>query len=197
MTRAVGAVLAISWVLLGMPELTALDVWVHDELARPEWLRATAFVVSLVLGPTIGWAFAAVLFVLAWRRRDLRLWKALALHGLCCATLLTRWLFDRVRPVEYHLPSYPSGHTVAVASVGFTMVVLLRREVMWPVVLSAVPAVLVAGFARVVLEMHWVTDVIGAVLGVTGVGLLAALALGLVTSGRELVPHLVRPRRDP
>jgi membrane-associated phospholipid phosphatase len=170
---------------------------VHDELPRPEWLRTTAFVVSLVLGPTLGWAFAAVLFVLAWRRRDLRLWKALALHGLCCATLLVRWLFDRVRPIEYHLPSYPSGHTVAVASVGFTMVVLLKRGELWPVVLSAVLAVLVAGFARVVLEMHWVTDVIGAVLGVTGVGLVAALALGLVTSGRELVPHLVRPRRRP
>ena len=197
MTRVVAALLVISWILLGMPEVTWLDVWVHDALPRPEWLRTTAYIVGLVLGPTLGWGFAAVLFALAWRRRDLRLWKALALHGLCCATLLTRWLFDRMRPIEYHLPSYPSGHTVAVASVGFTMVVLLRRGVLWPVVLSAVLAVLVAGFARVVLEMHWVTDVIGAVLGVTGVGLVAALALGLVTSGRELVPHLVRPRRHP
>jgi membrane-associated phospholipid phosphatase len=192
MTRVIAAVLVISWVLLGMPEVTSLDVWVHDALPRPEWLRVAAYVVSLVLGPTIGWAFAAVLFALAWRRRDLRLWKALALHALCCATLLTRWLFDRMRPIEYHLPSYPSGHTVAVASVGFTMVVLFRRGVLW-----AVLAVLVGGFARVVLEMHWVTDVIGAVLGVTGVGLVAALALGLVTSGRELVPHLARPRRRP
>ncbi len=192
MTRALGAVLVISWVLLGLPEVTGLDVWVHDTVPRPEWLRAGAFVVSLVLGPTIGWAFAAVLTVLAWRRRDVRLWKALALHAICCATLLTRWLFDRVRPIEYHLPSYPSGHTVAVASVAFTMVVLLRRGVLW-----AVLAVLVAGFARVVLEMHWVTDVVGAVLGVTGAGLLAGLALGLVTSVRELVPHLVRPRRRP
>ncbi|SEQ66442.1 undecaprenyl-diphosphatase [Lentzea xinjiangensis] len=192
MTRAVAAVLVISWVLLGMPELTGLDAWVHDALPRPEWLRDIAFVVSLVLGPTLGWAFAAVLFGLAWWRHDPRLWKALAVHGLCCATVLTRYLFDRVRPVEYHLPSYPSGHTVAVASIGFTLVVLLKRGVLW-----AVLAVLVAGFARVVLEMHWVTDVIGAVLGVTGVGLVAALALGLVTSGRELVPRLVRPRRRP
>ena len=192
MTRALGAVLVISWVLLGLPELTALDVWVHDALPRPEWLRTVAFVVSLVLGPTIGWAFAAVLAVVAWKRRDARLWKVLALHAICSATVLTRWLFDRVRPIEYHLPSYPSGHTVAVASVGFTMVVLLKRGVLW-----AVLAVLVGGFARVVLEMHWVTDVVGAVLGVTGVGLLAGLALGLVTSVRELVPHLARPRRRP
>lgn len=192
MTRVVAALLVISWILLGMPEVTGLDVWVHNAMPRPEWLRTTAYVVGLILGPTIGWAFAAVLFVLAWRRRDLRLWKALALHALCCATLLTRWLFDRVRPIEYHLPSYPSGHTVAVASVGFTMVVLAKRGVLW-----AALAVLVAGFARIVLEMHWVTDVIGAVLGVTGVGLVAALLLGLVTSGRELVPLLVRPRRRP
>jgi undecaprenyl-diphosphatase len=192
MTRVLAALLVVSWLLLGLPEATGLDVWVHDGLPRPDWLRATAYGMSLVLGPTLGWSFAAVLFVLAWRRRDLRLWKALALHGLCCATVLARWLFDRVRPVEYHLPSYPSGHTVAVASVAFTLVVLLRRWVLW-----AVLAVLVSGFARIVLEMHWVTDVVGAMLGVTGVGLIAALALGLVTSGRELVPHLVRPRRDP
>ncbi|MGI5501827.1 phosphatase PAP2 family protein [Lentzea sp. CA-135723] len=192
MTRALAAVLVISWVLLGLPETTSLDVWVHDVLPRPEWLQATAFAIGLVLGPTVGWAFAAVLFVLAWKRRDVRLWKALALHAICCATLLTRFLFDRVRPIEYHLPSYPSGHTVAVASTGFTLVVLLRRGVLW-----AALAVLVGGFARVVLEMHWVTDVVGAVLGVTGVGLLAAMALGLVTSGRELVSHLGRPRRHP
>ncbi|WP_045309308.1 phosphatase PAP2 family protein [Lentzea aerocolonigenes] len=192
MTRVVAAVLVISWILLGMPEVTGLDVWVNDVLPRPEWLRTAAFATGLVLGPTIGWGFAAVLVVLAWRRRDPRLWKALALHSICCATLLTRWLFDRARPLEYHLPSYPSGHTVAVASVAFTMVVLTKRGVLWGVL-----AVLVAGFARVVLEMHWLTDVIGAVLGVTGVGLVAALALGLVTSGRELVPHLVRPRRRP
>jgi undecaprenyl-diphosphatase len=192
MTRALAAVLVISWILLGMPEVTGLDVWVNDVLPRPEWLRTIAFAVGLVLGPTVGWGFAAVLFVLAWRRREPRLWKALALHAICCATLLTRWLFDRARPLEYHLPSYPSGHTVAVASVAFTMIVLFKRGVLWGVL-----AVLVAGFARVVLEMHWLTDVIGAVLGVTGVGLVAALALGLVTSGRELVPHLVRPRRRP
>ncbi|MEV6238739.1 phosphatase PAP2 family protein [Lentzea sp. NPDC051838] len=192
MTRVVAAALVISWILLGMPEVTWLDVWVHDFLPRPEWLRTTAYVVGLVLGPTIGWTFAAVLFVLAWRRRDLRLWKALALHAICCATLLTRWFFDRMRPIEYHLPSYPSGHAVAIASVAFTIVVLTKRYLAWGVL-----AVLVGGFARVVLEMHWVTDVIGAVLGVTGVGLVAALALGLVTSGRELVPHLVRPRRRP
>lgn len=192
MTRALGAVLVISWVLMGLPEVTGLDLWVHNGLPRPEWLRTTAFVVSLVMGPTIGWSFAAVLFVLAWRRRDLRLWKALALHGLCCATIVARYLFDRVRPTEYHLPSYPSGHTVAVASTAFTLVVLLRRGVLW-----AALAVVVAGFARIVLKMHWVTDVLGAALGVTGVGLLAAMTLGLVTSGRELVPHLARPRGRP
>ena len=197
MTRAVAAALVISWILLGMPEVTGLDVWVHDVLPRPEWLRATAFAVGLVLGPTAGWGFAAVLFMLAWRRREARLWKGLALHAICCATLLTRWLFDRTRPMEYHLPSYPSGHTVAVASVAFTAVVLFKDRISWPGLLWAVLAVLVTGFARVVLEMHWLTDVIGAVLGVVGVGLVAALALGLVTSGRELVPHLVRPRRRP
>ena len=192
MTRALGAVLVISWVLMGLPEVTGLDVWVHDGLPRPEWLRTTAFVVGLVLGPTIGWSFAAVLFVLAWRRREPRLWKALALHGLCCATLLTRWLFDRMRPIEYHLPSYPSGHTVAVASTAFTLVVLLRRGV--PV-----------GGARgggLGLRAGRAGDALGHRCGRRGAGCdgcraLGRLALGLVTSGRELVPHLARPRRRP
>lgn len=192
MARVVGAVLVISWVLMGLPEVTALDLWVQRELPRPGWLRAVSAAISYVFGPVLATAFGLALGLFAWRRRDARLFRALVLFGLCWATVLSRYLFRRVRPVEFPQWAYPSGHTVAVAAVGFTLVVLFGRGV-W---LALVATVLTA-FSRVVLERHWVTDVIGSMLGVVGVGLLAALALGLVTSSRDVVPHFRRSRRSP
>jgi undecaprenyl-diphosphatase len=40
-----------------------------------------------------------------------------------------------------------------------------------------VTAVLVIMVCRVVLDVHWFTDVVGGAVGVTGVGLLAGLGL--------------------
>ncbi|TWP48878.1 phosphatase PAP2 family protein [Lentzea tibetensis] len=187
MTRAVGAVLVISWVLLGLPEVTALDLWVQSRVPRPEWLRTASTFFGYVFGPVVASAFGVGLAVIAYRKKDARLWRGLVLFGLCWGTLLSRYLFRRVRPVDYPQWAYPSGHTVAVAAVGFTLVVLLGRGAT-----IAVTATVLTAASRVVLERHWVTDVIGSVLGVVGVGLLAALALGLVTSGRDVVPHFRR-----
>jgi len=47
----------------------------------------------------------------------------------------------------------------------------------------ACTAVVVTAASRVVLEMHWFTDTVGAVLAVVGVGLVAARALRLVPVG--------------
>ena len=189
MTRAVGAVLVISWILMGLPEVTALDLWINQHMTRPLWLVNASYVWSLVFGPVLATAFGVALAVVAVVKKDAR---GLVLFGICWATLLTRYLFRRTRPVEYPQWGYPSGHTVAVAAVGFTLVVLLHK---WLV--PAVLAVVLTGASRIVLERHWFTDVLGSVLGVVGVGLLAALALGLVTSGRDVVPHFRRSRRSP
>lgn len=188
MTRVVGVVLVIAWLLLGLPEVTTLDVWLDDHVPRPDWLRDVATVISFVLSPGLAALFGVGLAVHAVRKRDAR-W--LVLFGLCWSTLLVRYLYQRVRPIEFPEWSYPSGHTVAVTATAFTAVALLRRGA-----LIATAAVLLIGACRLVMEMHWVTDVIGAVSGVVGVGLLAALQLGLVTSGRDVVPHFRRSRPD-
>ncbi|GLZ36171.1 hypothetical protein Lesp02_83580 [Lentzea sp. NBRC 105346] len=192
MTRVVGAVLVISWILMGLPEVTALDIWINQHTPRPLWLVNASYFWGFVFGPVLGAAFGVGLTALAAVKRDPRLWKGLVLFALCWATLLSRYLFRRVRPVEYPQWAYPSGHTVAVAAVAFTLVVLTNR---W--VIPATIAVAVTAASRLVLERHWFTDVMGSVLGVAGVGLLAALALGLVTSGRDVVPHFRRSRRSP
>lgn len=56
---------------------------------------------------------------------------------------------------------------------------LAPRLARWAIVVSASTTVLVA-VTRMVLGVHWLTDTVGAVLGVLGVGLLTAAAVRLL-----------------
>ncbi|MFC7613741.1 phosphatase PAP2 family protein [Actinokineospora soli] len=119
------------------------------------------------------------------RRPRLRglLLRATVLLAACRAVSLAKPVFERARPREYPDFSFPSGHVVSVASVAFTLVVLcawlaarrLRAVVWW-----SVAAVVLAALCRIVLDVHWLTDVLGASLGVVGLGLLTATGLGLL-----------------
>jgi len=72
---------------------------------------------------------------------------------------------------------------VAAASTGLAAVLLcvwlVPRAVGWTIGAAAVITVVVA-VTRLVLGVHWLTDTVGAVLGVLGVGLAAAAAMRLL-----------------
>ncbi|MEJ2857835.1 MULTISPECIES: phosphatase PAP2 family protein [unclassified Saccharothrix] len=187
----VGAVLALMSVVLGVsvdstpPELDS-TLRVAAIGLGPGFERA-ADVVSLVLSPGLATIALVSLVLRAWLARDVLAFKGAVLLAVCWASVLSRWFYLRVRPVEYDLPSYPSGHVTAVTAVAVTAVVLcarLRPALVRPVVAGAVVAVVLCAASRVVLEMHWFTDTVGAVLATTGVGLVAALALGLLPAAR-------------
>jgi undecaprenyl-diphosphatase len=100
-------------------------------------------------------------------------------------------VFVRTRPRDYPDLSYPSGHVVSVASTGFVAVLLclwaaprLARKV---AVVFAVATVLSAA-SRIVLGVHWLTDTLGSVLGVAGIGLIAAVVLRVLPGPRDPVP---------
>jgi undecaprenyl-diphosphatase len=191
-----GAVLCVALVALGLMvarQPLSLDSEIANDL-RGEWQRpagTVASIVSDILGPVLPWVFGTILFVtalIAWRRGDRG--RAAVLLKITAVVLLARLtsvvlkpVFDRTRPRDFPDFSYPSGHVVSTASTGVGAVLLclwlaprlLRRVA----VISAVATVLCAA-SRVVLGVHWLSDTVGAVFGVLGIGILAAVALRLL-----------------
>jgi undecaprenyl-diphosphatase len=155
------------------------------------WLTPAGGVVSIltdVLGPVLPIAmFFGLAIATYWVRRDAWLvnvlLRCIVLLGACRMVSLFKDVFDRDRPRDYVQFSYPSGHVVSVASVAFTSIVLcawLAERVLRRVTVIAVILVGLAATFRVLLDVHWVTDVLGGTLGVTGVGLVVAAALRLL-----------------
>ncbi|MDQ3579431.1 MAG: phosphatase PAP2 family protein [Actinomycetota bacterium] len=197
MTRpaSLGALLLLAFLLLGVTvsdNAPAVDTLVADTLGGG-WQATVgdvAFVVSAVLGPVLPVAAATALLVAALvvRRRGRPeltglLLRAMLLLAVCRTVSLFKPFFERARPRPYPDFSFPSGHVVSVASVGFTAVVLCAwlahrrlRAVLW----ASTVAVTVAALCRVILDVHWLTDVLGATLGVVGLGLLTAVGLRLL-----------------
>lgn len=186
--RSLGAALVIAFVLLGLVvsgPVPEVDRFVAETAGDGLGLRSVASVVTVVLGPilpavaVVGLLVAAALV----RPRAGLLLRAALLLAACRAVSLVKPLFERARPTDYPDFSFPSGHVVSVASVGFTAVVLcawLARERVRMAVLVSAAAVVLAALCRVLLDVHWLTDLVGATLGVLGVGLLTALALRLL-----------------
>jgi membrane-associated phospholipid phosphatase len=157
----------------------------------------TVSVFTNILGPTlpivVGVALAA-LTVLAWVRDQNHaagvLARCLVLLLACRAVSLFKDVFTRTRPRAYPDYAYPSGHTTSVACVAFTAVVLCawfaRHALPWVIGL-AVLLVAIAGALRIMLGVHWLTDVLGAAIGVTGFGLVVAVLLGLLPAGQRRV----------
>ncbi|MBM7772649.1 undecaprenyl-diphosphatase [Actinokineospora baliensis] len=168
----------------------AVDTAVADTLGA-DWQGTAgriAYVGSLVLGPVLPVVAALGLIVAALVNRGRPrlmglLLRCVLLLAVCRAVSLVKPVFDRARPRDYPDFSFPSGHVVSVAAVGFTAVVLcawLAGHRLRLVVVVTVLAVAAAALCRVLLDVHWLTDVVGATVGVVAVGLLAGVALRLL-----------------
>ncbi|WP_298180973.1 phosphatase PAP2 family protein [Saccharomonospora sp.] len=190
-----GSLSLTAFVVLGIvvrQDPPAADRALHD--AASTWWRddfdEAAAVISAVLGPPLpilsGLGLIAATVV--WRRRsDPRAWVTLrlvVLLGACrLSSVFAKLAFDRERPLKHGDLGYPSGHVASVASTGFVLVVLclwLAPRSVTTVGVVTVVATVLAGAARVTLQVHWLTDTIGSVLAVVGVGLLVAPALRLL-----------------
>jgi undecaprenyl-diphosphatase len=168
-----------------------LDVTIADAL-RGEYARPFGRVVNVVtdvFGPAMPIVFGVGLIVALFIRRDQLFLKLIVLLVLCRVTdSVFKPVFGRERPRVYPDWSYPSGHVTSVASTGLVAVVLcvwLAPRLVRRVAAIAVAATVVSAACRVVLGVHWLTDTIGAVLAVSGVGLVTATALGLLPGPRD------------
>ncbi len=147
----------------------------------PQWVRVWAFYATR-LGD--GWLWGAFgLGILLLGRRDR--WAALGASGLAAlASIFTFMLLKRVtgrtRPLEPHcwanlLPpdqfSFPSGHTMTAFAVTVSM--SLFYPTLWPAMLLCACSI---GVSRVLLGMHFLSDVLAGTLLGSGIGYLGYLA---------------------
>jgi membrane-associated phospholipid phosphatase len=150
-----------------------LDTWVIREARMPGGpLIGAAGAAVLVSGAGLVLTTAAALRQPAVRRL---LWRHAVLLTACAAVATTQVLFQRPGPPGAGQDwTYPSGHATVVTAVAVTAIVLCHRAApRWvlPVLVVEALAVVVTTASRVVLGEHFPTDVLGAVAGVVGVGL--------------------------
>jgi membrane-associated phospholipid phosphatase len=143
--------------------------------ARTPWLVSLARRVSFLGSTPVVLTVAALAALLAWRRCP-RL--ALAIVVIAAARPLAEWaikeLVNRERPTGARLvrgtgPSFPSGHPLATAaSWGLLPLVAAlytkRRVVWWSIAIGVWTLAVLVAASRVVLGVHWPSDVVGSLL---------------------------------
>lgn len=186
-----GAVMVAEDTLKGQsgPVDTALLLWIRQHMPAPltPWFEAITFTASAtVLTPLTVVASAGLL---ALRRRS----AALLIAGsVVCAALVvygTKTIIGRERPALWEVQwywgsSFPSGHTLVMAAFATSAALVAGR--VWPA--ARVPALVLAllwtllvGLSRLVLGVHWPTDVMAAAC----LGMALPLAFGLALESRQ------------
>jgi undecaprenyl-diphosphatase len=191
--------LSVGWIFEGLDERDGFARW--DESAA-EWgashsTEATTDLLDAItqLGGTGGLLIVMALLALAdyWRHRDLNVVGFLAIVGLGVSLLNNglKWLVDRDRPDIGQLAgfggsSFPSGHSAAAAACWAAIALVLTRHSTRQrrAVAAGLAALVAAGVAtsRVLLGVHWLTDVIAGVV----VGWVWFFLVTLVFGGRIL-----------
>lgn len=160
---------------LGLDEpLARFDTQLAAELharADDTALRSFALLTRVADVETLTVLCVVVALVLLWRRQHaLAMCWVAAVAGNGLLTRLLKATFERSRPLHEHgwtLEagwSFPSGHAAgAMASYGMLAYLLLRHlPPRWhlPVLLPAIALILTAGYSRIVLQVHYFSDVL-------------------------------------
>lgn len=142
---------------------------------RSPWLDGVVKTISALGGVTVVVAVAGLLLLLVWHQCRALAWTLLAATA---ARPLLEWaikeLVDRPRPdldrlVPGNGPSFPSGHVMAAVAIWGLLppvVALLtgRRSAWWWSVGISATVITAVAFSRVYLGVHWLSDVLGALL---------------------------------
>lgn len=178
----------------------ALNAWVHD---RPTTLRVLEDVSNLAKPITL-WVIAGVAAAWLWRagRPRIGVFVAVTSFGGGIIDSLVKLAVDRPRPVVDHPvatalgKSFPSGHTMGATVVYGALLVafwaLLPK--VWRAVALAATTVLVlaVGSSRLLLGVHFLSDVVGSFL--LGLAWLAGSAAAFETWRHDLAVEKVNAR---
>jgi undecaprenyl-diphosphatase len=182
----------------------AVLLWIHSTF--PGWLEGPMRIITAlgyywVVLPLLAVA-VAFFYRRGWRLSAILLMVSTA--GSVVLTTVLKSVFERARPelvdsgYQASFYSFPSGHaTVAVGFYGMLTLVLayrLRGIARWAVAVSGILVVLLIGFSRLYLGVHYPTDVLAgylaALLWLVCVGAVYALWLSVrglraAESGRD------------
>lgn len=177
------------------------DVPLHREILKGRGSLLHAIARWVEYGGEVHFLAPAILLLLAWSRAARRrwwLWCALMPIGGAIEQLF-KFLVGRPRPRGVNL-GFPSGHVTAVATFAVILFYVLARERVSPAMRTtflvlAIALVGAVGFARVIQNAHWPTDVLGGVL--LGAGCAAAGAWWDARRPETAEPTGSRPVNDP
>lgn len=157
--------------------LSAVDEPVTRWLMTLRSIRLDALVkgISALGGVTVVVAVLVLLLLLVWHECRPLAWTLLAASAARPALeWVLKELIDRPRPDMGRLvagtgPSFPSGHVMAAVAIWGLLppvVGLLsgRRSAWWCSVWFSAAVITAVAFSRVYLGVHWLTDVVGALL---------------------------------
>jgi membrane-associated phospholipid phosphatase len=164
--------------LLGKDGAMEVDAWMAREMQAHAdergWLTATAAGITVLGDGRVLAAVAALGILLLLARRDYILaiaWLAIVVgggflnHGV-------KWVVHRERPAEemraVHAGgwSFPSGHAMG-SAIGYGMVFFVvyrrarNRVTRWLVGVLLIGVIVLIGFTRIYLRVHWFSDVLG------------------------------------
>ena len=188
-----GAACALAFVVLGLlvgDGVPAVDRWIVDGIEIPPGsvLHQSALVLSTV-GVVACFLVLVTVAVRAWRRsrRGVDLVACTVLLVLCAAVAALQYVYRRPGPPGQPIGfSYPSGHASISGALAVTTVVVAAvfvRSWLRTVLVLQCTAVVLTMAARVALAEHYLTDVLGAALGVCAVGFLGRAAIARWWSG--------------
>lgn len=173
LTLAALVPLALTWLAMLAYGAGPLDQYGYGLLYaghRP-FLAALAHGLTAAGEPTVLIAATALSTLWLWRRGRGRLGLSLLVVILLGRALgeLQKYLIARPRPsLEPHLvvvksQSFPSGHAMSSMIFYLSLALALSWETRWrvPAVLGAILLSLMIGTSRVMLGVHWPSDVIG------------------------------------
>jgi undecaprenyl-diphosphatase len=164
--------------------------------ALPKRRRRVTRMAAEAIGPLGKWwgqiPVAAAVSAVTWRRRGPRAAIPIATASAAAASLawaLEHVMRQRKPPPGRHSPTepaFPSGHALQTSALAWTSAYVLLREELGPragVIPMAVALPIASGLAKVYLDRHWLTDVLGGYL-------LGATVAATAAAGYETV----RPR---